>query len=274
MASKNFAVSSSVEVDSFIVNPSSPVDGQSLIYDGTDYSPGDIVPVGTIEMWAGGTTPPHGWLLCNGNSYTWSQYTRLRDVVGIAYGGSNGTSWNLPDMIYGGDEFALPQGLSAGGTRTDSTYEFPASIFSDHSHNHGSAQATSNNSGANTWQHQHNTVSTAAGHNHTLNGANWSHEHNSGEPSGGHSHNYQRGNAAAGNTGNTNHGIHGVSTSNHPHSHTTPAVEFGTHQHVSNAASLDHSHNWNVSGVASTSATSVSHNHTINAQPIYFIIKY
>lgn len=274
MTSVNFATSSSVTVDSFVVNPVGASDGQTLIYDGTDYSPNDIVPVGTIEMWAGlSSAIPHGWLLCDGSSYSWSQYTRLRDVIGIAYGGTVDTSWNTPDLLLAADTFAAPIGLAAGSTRGNDTYTFPSSSYTSHTHTHSTAQFSSQTSSS-TWSHQHSATSSTNAHNHTMNASNWPHEHNTGVPSGGHSHNYQRGTSGAGNTGITNHGVHNVSNNNHSHSHTTPDGNGGSHGHGSNSSSTEHSHNWTVSGVVSNTSTSSSHDHTINVQPIYFIIKY
>jgi microcystin-dependent protein len=43
------------------------------------------------------STPPSGWLLCNGNSYTTSTYSSLYSLIGYSYGGS-GSTFSVPNM--------------------------------------------------------------------------------------------------------------------------------------------------------------------------------
>ena len=64
-------------------------------------SPQGIVglPAGTIIV-HGSATPPKGYLLCDGTSYSATQYAKLFDVIGTTYGGSGG-SFNVPNLVGG-----------------------------------------------------------------------------------------------------------------------------------------------------------------------------
>jgi len=54
---------------------------------------------GTIQIFAGATTPTSPWLLCNGTAVSRIQYQRLFSVIGTSYGtGDGSTTFNLPDF--------------------------------------------------------------------------------------------------------------------------------------------------------------------------------
>src|SRR5690606_14383914 len=56
------------------------------------------VPTGTILSFAG-TTPPSGFLLCDGTAVSRSVYSNLFSVIGESYGAGDGsTTFNLPDL--------------------------------------------------------------------------------------------------------------------------------------------------------------------------------
>jgi len=56
------------------------------------------VPVGTI-LRGGWTTPPSGFLTCDGTAVSRSTYATLFSAIGTAYGGGDGgTTFNLPDF--------------------------------------------------------------------------------------------------------------------------------------------------------------------------------
>lgn len=56
-----------------------------------------VSPVGTIIAFAG-TTPPPGWLICDGGEISRASYASLFSVIGETYGAGDGaTSFNLPD---------------------------------------------------------------------------------------------------------------------------------------------------------------------------------
>ena len=55
-------------------------------------------PLGIINAF-GGTTAPEGWMLCQGQALSRTDYKDLFDVIGISYGSGDGsTTFNLPDM--------------------------------------------------------------------------------------------------------------------------------------------------------------------------------
>lgn len=57
---------------------------------------GDFIPPGTIVHY-GSTTPPNGWLLCDGSSKLRTDYPRLFDVIGTSFGtGSGSNTFSLP----------------------------------------------------------------------------------------------------------------------------------------------------------------------------------
>lgn len=56
----------------------------------------DVAFTGMIAAY-GGSVIPHGWLLCNGSSFTITTYPNLYNVIGYDYGGSAGTFY-LPNI--------------------------------------------------------------------------------------------------------------------------------------------------------------------------------
>lgn len=55
-------------------------------------------PVGSLMPYAG-TTPPDGWLICDGSEISRTSYSRLFAVIGTTYGAGDGnSSFNLPDF--------------------------------------------------------------------------------------------------------------------------------------------------------------------------------
>lgn len=59
---------------------------------------GGIAPVGSMIAYAS-TTPPAGWLLCNGASLLRAQYSQLFAVIGTSYGAADGTHFTLPNLL-------------------------------------------------------------------------------------------------------------------------------------------------------------------------------
>lgn len=91
------------------------------------------VPIGTIVMWAT-STPPEGWLLCNGATVSRAAYAELFKVLGTSVGNPGSSSFKIPDLS---GRFPLgasgAHGLhSTGGseTHTLTVSEMPA-------HDHG-----------------------------------------------------------------------------------------------------------------------------------------
>ena len=59
---------------------------------------GDSIPVGAIVEYSGSELPT-GYLSCNGQEVSRSEYSSLFDVIGITYGeGDGSTTFNLPDL--------------------------------------------------------------------------------------------------------------------------------------------------------------------------------
>ena len=63
-------------------------------------------------MWGGTTSPPDGWLLCDGTLKSKTSYPELFAAIGVTYGGSV-TSFNLPNF---NDKF--PKGSSLQNANT------------------------------------------------------------------------------------------------------------------------------------------------------------
>ncbi|MDY6420046.1 MAG: phage tail protein [Succinivibrio dextrinosolvens] len=75
-------------------------------------------PVGTVHAFAG-VYAPNGWLLCNGQAVSRSQFSRLFSVISTRYGGGDGYStFNVPDMrdrfIEGAHSYNVGTPLNAG----------------------------------------------------------------------------------------------------------------------------------------------------------------
>ena len=64
-------------------------------------------PVGAVMPYAG-STPPDGWLLCDGSEISRTNYARLFSVIGTTYGAGDGnSSFNLPNLT----GYAIPRGV-------------------------------------------------------------------------------------------------------------------------------------------------------------------
>lgn len=76
------------------------IDNSTITYNnGIMQVPGIINLTGVVLPFAGsGTSVPNGWLLCDGKSYSTSQYARLFAVIGYTYGGS-GSTFKVPNFI-------------------------------------------------------------------------------------------------------------------------------------------------------------------------------
>lgn len=101
-----------------------------------------------------GSTPPDGWLLCDGSAVSRTTHADLFDVIGTTYGAGDGaTTFNLPDLrgrvLAGLDNMGGTsanrvtdvQADSLGGskgseTHTLSTSEMPGHTHTGPSHSH------------------------------------------------------------------------------------------------------------------------------------------
>ena len=59
----------------------------------------DLIPAGTMRMFAGNTIPA-GWLLCDGSAVSRTNYAKLFSAIGTTWGAGDGsTTFNLPNSI-------------------------------------------------------------------------------------------------------------------------------------------------------------------------------
>ena len=91
---------------------------------GSPYSSGSGVPIGTMIMWPGGSSssgpinPPAGYLQCIGQTLPISSYAALYAAIGNTWGGTGGSSFRLPDT-----RGRTPFGSIVDGPAGGQTYE-------------------------------------------------------------------------------------------------------------------------------------------------------
>lgn len=124
---------------------------------------GPVGPIGVMMPWAGtSSTPPTGWLFCEGGSYNKVTYAALFNVIGYTYGGS-GSNFNMPDMRdrvpVGKSSSATPYDLtSVGNTGGDKTVALTKSEIPAHKHSLVNGTDGSTSSTNTTGAHTHNTA--------------------------------------------------------------------------------------------------------------------
>lgn len=117
----------------------------------------NIVPPGSIMCFAGANAP-QGWLLCNGQAVSRTDYQQLFTSIGTTYGIGNGsTTFNLPNLQ---DRFPMGKGTnSLGQTSGSNSITLSSSQLPSHSH---TATVAANGS------HSHTgTTNTTGSHTHT-----------------------------------------------------------------------------------------------------------
>lgn len=75
---------------------SSAQSADTMLYRGNEITD-SLVPAGTVVAF-GGSTPPSGWLLCDGSSLLRASYPRLFAAIGASHGQVDGSSFNVPDL--------------------------------------------------------------------------------------------------------------------------------------------------------------------------------
>lgn len=253
------------------------------------------MPVGTILMWAGGSTTtatytnsdvPTGFLLCDGQEVARTgTYANLFTTIDIRYGqGDGSTTFNLPNLIAFAPVGAKTASAKTNGIRgtanavaTSYTTTGATSTTAHHSHTLTGSNSTASNiaiSGTNTGGSNIGlTGSNTGGSSLYLNGAN----SNLASPE--HSHTYQKPNAnyfqtTTGNTyavsgANSNIGLGGsnAGASNIALSGSNAAAS-NIGLTGSNAAAS------NFSAATLTTGNTTAHSHTISGHTVVYIIKF
>ena len=69
---------------------------------------GQVDLTGAIQMWGGASAPNASWKICNGEAISRSTYSDLFAIIGVAYGGGDGSNtFNIPNL-----ESKIPMGKS------------------------------------------------------------------------------------------------------------------------------------------------------------------
>ena len=255
------------------VEINTPTVGDVLKYDtvsskwinGPSPSAGGII--GQIAQWHS-STPPSGWLVCNGASLNSFTYKDLHQVISNNYGG-DAFVLGVTDQSGATETFNIPDfdGFTTKGVSSSPFSPSTISVetqTSAHTHN-----VTSTPSGA----HQHTLTTPSSGeHTHTVNVANANHSHGGSYGDGSMLHGHPSAGIGS-NTVSADHS-HTINTFNladtpwsHSHSYNTnPIVSFlqsnsdgHTHSQNTNLGSTNHSgHN------ISIPSYQVSHGHGSN----------
>jgi microcystin-dependent protein len=121
------------EVVTSLTRPATPLVGQMIFetdtgsyrfWTGAKWA--GVIPVGTIQAFAGAANPP-GWEFCDGaalNSVANIEYADLFTAIGVTYGGSGASSFNVPNLsgrVPVGAGTGAQQGASGSGVITGGT---------------------------------------------------------------------------------------------------------------------------------------------------------
>jgi len=229
------------------------------------------MPVGTILMWAGGSTTtatyttadvPTGFLLCDGTAVSRTTYLDLFTAIDIRYGnGDTSTTFNLPNLI----AFA-PVGSKTASAKTNGIRGTANAVATSYTTT-GATSATAH--------HSHTlTGSNSTASNIALTGANSTASNialtggNSNIAAGYHRHAYQKptSNYFQTDTNYANAEVLGSNSSIGLSGSNAAASNIGLSG--SNAAAS------NLSAATLTSGNTTAHSHTISGHAVVYIIKY
>lgn len=120
-------------------------------------------PIGAIMSY-GGATAPFGWLLCQGQAISRTDYSDLFNIIGTDFGtGDGSTTFNIPDL-----RETVPVGIGENGTQTIANHDvYTLGEFKDDSlgtHTHPltvTTRATYNTAGVPVGIGNNNTPTTA-----------------------------------------------------------------------------------------------------------------
>lgn len=157
LRAKSLMVSGALQSGGAITSPSMSVTGTvsagSLSVGGTTITAtpaqlnliSQVLQPGLIMMWPT-STPPSGWLVCDGSAVSRSMYPALFSVVGTSFGNGDGsTTFNLPNMkgrqpvgYDAGDASFNSMGKTGGEkSHTLSVREMPSHNHTQTAHSHG-----------------------------------------------------------------------------------------------------------------------------------------
>jgi len=132
-------------------------------------------------------TPPDGWLLCDGEEVSRTNYARLFEAIGTIYGeGDGSTTFNLPDMrglfVRGHDSSGKHDLKREFGSYQDDQIQSHSHSDSGHSHSGSTASSGSHaHSGliGDSGSHDHNgSISNSGSHDHNgFTKSDGSHQH-------------------------------------------------------------------------------------------------
>jgi hypothetical protein len=156
----------------------------------------DNLLAGSISAFAIGT-PPVGWLECNGQAVSRSDFSRLFGLVGTRFGTGNGaTTFNLPDLR---DEFIR------GWNHTRNLGNRQEAAFQNHVHDFYGTYSSVYSNGHDHWDGTANTIWTLVKRAHEFFKDKWNWEYNANGRTGWdyHDHNFvPRGTISGATTGN------------------------------------------------------------------------
>jgi microcystin-dependent protein len=133
-----------------------------------------LCPPGTITAY-GGSTPPDGWLLCNGASFSRSTYASLYAVISTAYGSADVNSFNVPDFrgrfLRGWDnaigrdpDRASRTAMATGGNAGDAIGSIQTDAIQSHTHAYNTPTTANRDGGTGaTYTNRESTVSSTTG---------------------------------------------------------------------------------------------------------------
>lgn len=130
-----FEAQGSVASPQFVPSPNTGAGGQTI---------GQLLrPVGEITMF-GGSTPPAGWLLCAGGTFSSNTYPELAALLGDTFGTHVGTVYYLPNFT---DRFPIGAGTKALGTSGGAASHTLTAAQMAHTHTHAHTHSIAGQAG-------------------------------------------------------------------------------------------------------------------------------
>jgi len=259
------------------------------------------MPTGSVITWVGApSTPPTGWLLCDGAAVSRSTYSSLFAITSTYFGVGNGTTtFNLPDFrglsLVGAVSANL--GVAVGNTSCGKVWTYgSADPFAALTHSSDNAAHThtftDDTQGGHTHATNHTTTATyssqtaASGHSHTYAGTGVSNGHSHtvadlGASTGTISMSTSLANELAATTSHT-HTVGSISGGNaHAHTVTESVTTSGGHSHTysgtvpsyTNTSGAVSGHTHGGTMAADGTAAHTHDNHSANRARVWYLVK-